>query len=103
MQDKLLPSDRILAIQEEIAGFLLDQVIDPKGEYYYPLPPPWTTCHCAPEAPRQHMQEKLYMYIHVYVWIINGVGCETFKDKEDIRVWLVPWGVPLAPARDDRV
>jgi hypothetical protein len=25
------------AIQEEIAGFLLEQVIDPKGEYYYPF------------------------------------------------------------------
>jgi hypothetical protein len=25
------------AIQEEIAGFLLEQFIDPKGEYYYPV------------------------------------------------------------------
>ena len=40
MRDKLLAQDRIEAIQEEIAGFLLDQVINPKGEYYYPLPPP---------------------------------------------------------------
>ena len=74
MRDKLLAQDRIEAIQEEIAGFLLDQVIDPKGEYYYPLPPPWTTCHRAPKAPRQHVGEI------VYVWIINGGGCETFDD-----------------------
>ena len=39
MRDKLLAQDRIEAIQEEIAGFLLDQVIDPKGEYFYPQPP----------------------------------------------------------------
>ena len=53
MRDKLLAQDRIEAIQDEIAGFLLDQVIDPKGEYYYPLPPPWTTSNCyrAPKAP----------------------------------------------------
>jgi hypothetical protein len=25
------------AIQEEIAGFLLEQIIDLKGEYYYPV------------------------------------------------------------------
>ena len=35
MWDKLLPKNRVRAIQEEIAGFLLDQVIDPKGEYHY--------------------------------------------------------------------
>jgi hypothetical protein len=27
----------VQAIQEEIAGFLLEQVIDPKREYYYPV------------------------------------------------------------------
>ena len=40
VQDKLLPAEHILALEEEIAGFLLDQVINPEGEYYYPLPPP---------------------------------------------------------------
>ena len=66
MRDKLLPTDRVRAIQEEIAGFLLDQVIDPKGEYYYPLPPPLTTCHRAPKAPRQHVGEITYVYDHIY-------------------------------------
>ena len=37
MRDGLLSQERVQAIQEEIAGFLLEQVIDPKGEYYYPL------------------------------------------------------------------
>ena len=34
MQDQLLPVDRIRAIQEEIAGFLDAEVLDPKGEYH---------------------------------------------------------------------
>ena len=38
MRDRLLPEARVRALQEEIAGFLLDQVIDPKGEFHYPLP-----------------------------------------------------------------
>ena len=38
MRAKLLETERVEALQEEIAGFLLDQVINPKGEYYYPLP-----------------------------------------------------------------
>nr|BDI54685.1 transposon protein, putative, CACTA, En/Spm sub-class [Triticum aestivum] len=37
---KLLETERVEALQEEIAGFLLNQVINPKGEYYYPLPAP---------------------------------------------------------------
>ena len=34
MRDELLPHDRILAIQEEFAGFFLDHVIHEKGEYH---------------------------------------------------------------------
>ena len=34
MRDELLPHDRIKAIQEELAGFLLREVIDEKGEHY---------------------------------------------------------------------
>ena len=41
MRAKLLEMERVEALQEEIAGFLLDQVINPKGEYYYPLPLEW--------------------------------------------------------------
>jgi hypothetical protein len=37
MQDGLLPQERVQAIQEEIVGLLLEHVIDPKGEYYYPV------------------------------------------------------------------
>jgi hypothetical protein len=37
MQDSLLPQERMQAFQEEIAEFLLEHVIDPKGEYYYPV------------------------------------------------------------------
>jgi hypothetical protein len=35
MLDGLLPPERVQAIQEEIAEFLLEHVIDPKGECYY--------------------------------------------------------------------
>jgi hypothetical protein len=34
MREKLLPTQRIRAIQEELAGFQLREVIDEKGEYY---------------------------------------------------------------------
>ena len=33
MRDEILPHDRILAIQEELAGFFLDHVINKDGEY----------------------------------------------------------------------
>jgi len=34
LREGLLPHDRIRAIQEEFAGFLDAEVLDPKGEYY---------------------------------------------------------------------
>jgi hypothetical protein len=34
MQEKLLPTQRIKAIQEELAGFMLREVLREKGEYY---------------------------------------------------------------------
>ena len=34
MRGELLPHDRIQAIQEELAGFFLDHVINEKGEYH---------------------------------------------------------------------
>ena len=34
MRDEHLPHDRIKAIQEELAGFFLDHVIDKDGEYH---------------------------------------------------------------------
>ena len=36
MRVGLLPRDRVRAIQEEIAGFLLDHVIAPTGEFFHP-------------------------------------------------------------------
>jgi hypothetical protein len=34
MRDKLLPFERVRAIQEELAGFILDEVVTPGGELY---------------------------------------------------------------------
>ena len=35
MRDKLIPEERIMAIQEQLSGFIVEQVLDPKGEFYY--------------------------------------------------------------------
>ena len=34
-KQKVLRCDQIKAIQEALSGFLMDEVIDPKGTYYY--------------------------------------------------------------------
>jgi hypothetical protein len=34
MREKLLPTQRIKAIQEELAGFMLREVLYEKGEHY---------------------------------------------------------------------
>ena len=34
MRDELLPHDRIRAIQEELAGFFLQEIIAKTGEYH---------------------------------------------------------------------
>ena len=36
MKNQLLPQARIIAVSEELAGFLLDEVISEDGEYYKP-------------------------------------------------------------------
>ena len=33
-ENQALPVERLRAIQEQLCGFLLDEVIDPKGEYH---------------------------------------------------------------------
>ena len=35
MRDKLIPEEKIIAIQEQLSGFIVEQVLDPKGEFYY--------------------------------------------------------------------
>ena len=35
MRDKLLPEEKIMAIQEQLSGFIVEQVLDSKGEFYY--------------------------------------------------------------------
>ena len=35
MRDKLIPEEKIMAIQEQLSGFIVEEVIDPKGEFYY--------------------------------------------------------------------
>ena len=34
--EDLLPNDRLQALQEELAGFLVKEVIPPKGPFHYP-------------------------------------------------------------------
>ena len=35
MRDKLIPEEKIMVIQEQFSGFIVEQVLDPKGEFYY--------------------------------------------------------------------
>ena len=35
MRDKLIPEEKIMVIQEQLSGFIFEQVLDPKGEFYY--------------------------------------------------------------------
>ena len=35
MRDKLIPEEKIMAIQEQLPGFIVEQVIDLKAEFYY--------------------------------------------------------------------
>ena len=35
MRDELIPEEKIMVIQEQLSGFIVEQVLDPKGEFYY--------------------------------------------------------------------
>ena len=35
MCDKLIPEEKIMTIKEQLSGFIVEQVIDPKIEFYY--------------------------------------------------------------------
>ena len=35
MRDKLISEEKIMAIQEQLSGFIVEQVLDPKDEFYY--------------------------------------------------------------------
>ena len=35
MQETPIPEERILAIQEALCGFIVEQILDKNGEYYY--------------------------------------------------------------------
>ena len=35
MRVKLIPEKKIMAIQEQLSGFIVEQILDPKDEFYY--------------------------------------------------------------------
>ena len=35
MRDKLISEEKIMTIQEQLFGFIVEQVLDPKVEFYY--------------------------------------------------------------------
>ena len=35
MRDQLILEEKIMAIQEQLSGFIVEQVHDPKDEFYY--------------------------------------------------------------------
>ena len=35
MRDKLIPEEKVMAIQEQFSGFIVEQILDPKDKFYY--------------------------------------------------------------------
>ena len=35
MRDKLILEEKIMAIQEQLSRFIVEQVLNPKGKFYY--------------------------------------------------------------------
>ena len=35
MRNKLIPEEKIMAIQEQLSGFIVEQVLDPNSKFYY--------------------------------------------------------------------
>ena len=35
MRDKLIPEEKIMAIQKQLSGFIVEEVLNPKGEFFY--------------------------------------------------------------------
>ena len=35
MHDKLISEEKIMAIQEQLSGIIVEQILDPKDEFYY--------------------------------------------------------------------
>ena len=35
MRDKFIPEEKIMVIQEQLSEFIVEQVLDLKGEFYY--------------------------------------------------------------------
>ena len=35
MKETLIPEERILAIQEAMCGFIINEIVDKAGEFYY--------------------------------------------------------------------
>ena len=35
MRDKLIPEEKLMAIQEQLSGFIVEQVLDSKVKFYY--------------------------------------------------------------------
>ena len=35
MRNKLIPKENIMVIQEQLSGFIVEQVLDSKDEFYY--------------------------------------------------------------------
>ena len=54
MRDKLIPEEKIMAIQEQFSGFIVEQILDPKGEFYY-------------DGQSHNDNRSKYDNIHVYI------------------------------------
>ena len=72
MRDKLIPEEKIMAIQEQLSGFIVEQVLDPKGEFYYVIKNEYT-----------YVIKNEYTYANMMEYV-----CIIYKHSNNIYVYI---------------
>jgi hypothetical protein len=65
IKDALIENDRLLAVQEKLQGFLVDEVINPKRKHHYDLDTHLT--NLAPPRVCRYISETTLEYMHIYI------------------------------------
>ena len=72
MRDKLIPEEKIMAIQEQFSGFIVEQVLDPKGEFYYVIKNEYTYANMMEYVCIIYISTPIiYMCIYIYLYNIG--------------------------------
>ena len=68
MRDKLIPEEKIMAIQEQLSGFIVEQVLDPKGEFYYVIKNEYTYANIMEYVCIIYISTPtIYMCIYIFI------------------------------------